>query len=529
LEQLVKGQGTISTAETSNSCFYRFHDAAKPNMCIVSRSAQPFTQSQKASSKVEPPTAEYVSPSNVNLNHDETSNLSNIYDTFDGLVDMSTNEHELNLNLLNPGMDEYDYSAELTPHEVVMAEGQNVALTPICTNLGNEPLRARAEEDDFNLFVPDALTTGYGNDAESGSSSRAVDGCEVSNSWGEMSDMTGVVINTSKVCSKIRLSKEDEAAATLAASACLSNLAEDIAAAAEVCIGDCESHASFWAGFSLPPLGSHIDHTEEEALCSGYFSKHPNYLPSFLERNEDEREIFKEPLNQDDIVQAIVAAAVDVFDDVKSSKVHASSNAMQVQVQIETSSLRTSSYTERKRNSYNKRSLSLNTDGNPMKVKKTRLLTALDSDLRSQKINKSIIHPPSCDLEKKTSLFFNNGGPSDSGNINHDSNIDFGETDDLHVGDNNNIIIINGSEEVNPHHSHLEITPLRITKNAKQTDSKSQSELKWDDMFYSLCTFIEEKKQHFLKENEDNPLAVWVWDGNVPTSHKVSVLNVHSI
>jgi len=526
-------------------------------MCGGSGNVQAFRLSKSLkASKIVKPTAECVSSSNLNLNHDETSNLSNIYDTFD-LIDPPTNRYELNLNMLNAGMDEFDFSAEPTLHEAMVAEGQNyIALTPISTNMLNEPLHAKAEEDDFDHFVSEALTTGFGNDADSESSSRAVDGGCTREHSGKMSDMMGMVVHTSKARSKHSLSKEDEAAATLAASACLSNLADDIAAAAEICIDDYESHVSIGDGFGLPPFGSHIDHNKEEALCLSNSSKHLSHVPDLLEGNEDEKEIFKEQLNQDDIVQAIVAAAVDAFDDVKTPDVCMSPKkmkdkalevAMQAQVKFEAQRSHSPSDTKRKPDSDNEKNFCLYPNGNAMKIKKARLLTAVDLDRGSQQLDMQMKEPLSYDWKNTSSMFFNNGETCNLENLVRDKNIRHGENADMHVGDNNNISITEQKGlDINPSICHLKTAPLGIAKNAepkakcvqdikssgKQVSkvasksvtkpaphSKSQSDLKWDEMFNSLCTFIEEKRQQFVKEN---PHAEWVWDGNVPTTYKTA-------
>jgi hypothetical protein len=47
-----------------------------------------------------------------------------------------------------------------------------------------------------------------------------------------------------------------------------------------------------------------------------------------------------------------------------------------------------------------------------------------------------------------------------------------------------------------------------------------QSQQKWDDMFECLVEFIEETREKSTRHMNEKQKAAWVWDGNVPTSHK---------
>ena len=47
-----------------------------------------------------------------------------------------------------------------------------------------------------------------------------------------------------------------------------------------------------------------------------------------------------------------------------------------------------------------------------------------------------------------------------------------------------------------------------------------QSQQKWDDMFECLVKYIEETREKSTRHMNDKQKAAWVWDGNVPTSHK---------
>ncbi|KAL3809023.1 hypothetical protein ACHAXA_010918 [Cyclostephanos tholiformis] len=75
--------------------------------------------------------------------------------------------------------------------------------------------------------------------------------------------------------------------------------------------------------------------------------------------------------------------------------------------------------------------------------------------------------------------------------------------------------------------SNIAHTPYACTKPVQTPSSalssKSgtlQSQQKWDDMFECLVKFIEETREKATRHMNEKQKAAWVWDGNVPTSHK---------
>lgn len=75
--------------------------------------------------------------------------------------------------------------------------------------------------------------------------------------------------------------------------------------------------------------------------------------------------------------------------------------------------------------------------------------------------------------------------------------------------------------------SNIAHTPYAYAKPAQTPSSafcsKSgtlQSQQKWDDMFDCLVKFIEETREKSTKHMNEQQKSAWIWDGNVPTSHK---------
>lgn len=56
--------------------------------------------------------------------------------------------------------------------------------------------------------------------------------------------------------------------------------------------------------------------------------------------------------------------------------------------------------------------------------------------------------------------------------------------------------------------------------SAKSTASKGQSTQKWDAMYECLLEFVEERRAEATKGMTEAEKKEWIWDGNVPTTHK---------
>jgi len=77
------------------------------------------------------------------------------------------------------------------------------------------------------------------------------------------------------------------------------------------------------------------------------------------------------------------------------------------------------------------------------------------------------------------------------------------------------------SQDFQTVHSHIKPAPVPSSAPSSKAGTL-QSQQKWDDMFECLVKFIEETREKATKNLTDEQKAAWIWDGNVPTSHKTS-------
>ncbi|KAL7445262.1 hypothetical protein ACHAXH_008239 [Discostella pseudostelligera] len=77
------------------------------------------------------------------------------------------------------------------------------------------------------------------------------------------------------------------------------------------------------------------------------------------------------------------------------------------------------------------------------------------------------------------------------------------------------------SQDFQTAHSHIKPAPVPSSAPSSKAGTL-QSQQKWDDMFECLVKFIEETREKATKNLTDEQKAAWIWDGNVPTSHKTS-------
>lgn len=84
-----------------------------------------------------------------------------------------------------------------------------------------------------------------------------------------------------------------------------------------------------------------------------------------------------------------------------------------------------------------------------------------------------------------------------------------------------------------PKHSNKKIItssngmpPIPVTEKSSSEvyssakSSKGQSSQKWETMYEALLEFVEERREEETKGFTEKEKAVWVWDGNVPTTYK---------
>ena len=71
------------------------------------------------------------------------------------------------------------------------------------------------------------------------------------------------------------------------------------------------------------------------------------------------------------------------------------------------------------------------------------------------------------------------------------------------------------------HTPYAYANPAQTPSSALSSKSGTlQSQQKWEDMFDCLVKFIEETREKSTKHMNEKQKATWIWDGNVPTSHK---------
>jgi len=262
-------------------------------------------------------------------------------------------------------------------------------------------------------------------------------------------------------------------------------------------------------------------------------------VPQFLEWCSVQA--LEDPPEQGDVVEAIVAAAVEAIDEgpgarmeLDEAKDMALEAALRAQVQFETQHFR-SPAAKRKQEE-----IVLCAEKAKKKVRSSaavewvppvekRKSNQVNVELQQQQMEIFMKGALSYDWKTTSKMFFNSDGTSKLENLVHDSNISFAKIADMRVGDNDNILVPDVKRALvapkppiptptKPKPVPRAKPPPKPARAPKSLHSKGQSNLKWDEMFCALRKFIEEKKWRFAEEHPD---AEWTWDGNVPTTYKV--------
>lgn len=66
----------------------------------------------------------------------------------------------------------------------------------------------------------------------------------------------------------------------------------------------------------------------------------------------------------------------------------------------------------------------------------------------------------------------------------------------------------------------LDIEEEAAAAAAAAADAKGPANLKWEEMYQTLLSFIDDRRDEETKDLSESDKATWIWDGNVPTNYK---------